>query len=153
MTNPVWSFGASLAQPMFNGGLTGAQVEAARETYQASVASYRQTVLTAIQQVDDNRLAGSQVFEVLLEIRREAGSYFEISSLGKYCPLPLAWPARRVRRRRGTILVVDRRPGDHPDRLQLIPYSEGCRRDHCLEGQIGCPKGQLYRDSFPALDS
>ena len=32
-TNPVWSFGASLAQPLFNGGLTTAQVEAARQTY------------------------------------------------------------------------------------------------------------------------
>ena len=31
-SNPVWSFGASLAQPLFNGGLTGAQVEAARES-------------------------------------------------------------------------------------------------------------------------
>ncbi len=51
--NPVWSFGASLAQPIFNGGLTGAQVEAARETYQSEVAVYRQTVLTAIQQVED----------------------------------------------------------------------------------------------------
>ena len=35
--NPVWSFGASLAQPLFNGGLTTAQVEAARQTYQADV--------------------------------------------------------------------------------------------------------------------
>ena len=52
-SNPVWSFGASLAQPLFNGGLTTAQVEAARQTYQADVAIYRQTVLTAIQQVED----------------------------------------------------------------------------------------------------
>ena len=37
-SNPVWSFGASLAQPLFNGGLTTAQVEAARQTYQADVA-------------------------------------------------------------------------------------------------------------------
>ena len=44
-SNPVWSFGASLAQPLFNGGLTTAQVEAARQTYQADVATYRQTVL------------------------------------------------------------------------------------------------------------
>ena len=51
--NPVWSFGASLAQPIFNGGLTGAQVEAARQIYEQTVASYRQTVLTAIQQVED----------------------------------------------------------------------------------------------------
>ena len=40
--NPVWSFGASLAQPLFNGGLTTAQVEAARQTYDADVATYRQ---------------------------------------------------------------------------------------------------------------
>ena len=59
-TNPVWSFGASLAQPLFNGGLTTAQVEAARQTYQADVATYRQTVLTAIQQVED-ALAGIRI--------------------------------------------------------------------------------------------
>jgi len=59
-SNPVWSFGASLAQPVFNGGLTGAQVEAARETYKSDVAAYRQTVLTAIQQVEDN-LAGIRI--------------------------------------------------------------------------------------------
>ncbi len=51
--NPVWSFGGSLAQPLLNGGLTTAQVEAAHQTYQASVATYRQTVLAAIQQVED----------------------------------------------------------------------------------------------------
>ncbi len=51
--NPVWSFGGSLAEPLFNGGLTTAQVEAARETYRASVATYRQTILAAIQQVED----------------------------------------------------------------------------------------------------
>src|SRR5579864_6091486 len=52
-SNPVWSFGASLAQPLFNGGLTTAQVEAARQAYDADVATYRQTVLTAIQEVED----------------------------------------------------------------------------------------------------
>jgi NodT family efflux transporter outer membrane factor (OMF) lipoprotein len=55
--NPVWSYGLSLAQPLFNGGLTDAQVEAARQTYTASVASYRQTVLTAFQQVEDQLVA------------------------------------------------------------------------------------------------
>src|ERR1700722_17816987 len=48
-SNPVWSFGSSLAQPLFNGGLTTAQVEAARQIYDADVATYRQTVLTSIQ--------------------------------------------------------------------------------------------------------
>jgi len=55
--NPVWSYGLSLAQTLFNGGLTDAQVELARGSYQASVASYRQTVLTAFQQVEDNLVA------------------------------------------------------------------------------------------------
>jgi NodT family efflux transporter outer membrane factor (OMF) lipoprotein len=58
--NPVWSFGASLAQPLFNGGLTGAQVEAARQTYRSDVATYRQTVLSAIQQVEDG-LSGVRI--------------------------------------------------------------------------------------------
>ena len=58
--NPIWSFGASLAQPVFNGGLTGAQVEFARQTYNSDVATYRETVLTAIQQVEDD-LAGIRI--------------------------------------------------------------------------------------------
>ena len=68
--NPVWSFGASLAQPLFNGGLTGAQVEAARQTYQSDVATYRQTVLTAIQQVEDN-LAGIRILSREAKVQAE----------------------------------------------------------------------------------
>jgi NodT family efflux transporter outer membrane factor (OMF) lipoprotein len=56
-SNPVWSIGLSVAQTVFNGGLTDAQVAAARETYEASVATYRQTVLTAFQQVEDQLVA------------------------------------------------------------------------------------------------
>ncbi len=69
-SNPVWSFGASLAQPLFNGGLTGAQVEAAREAYNAGVATYRQTVLTAIQQVEDN-LAGIRILSQEVKVQAE----------------------------------------------------------------------------------
>ncbi|MGA2045195.1 MAG: efflux transporter outer membrane subunit [Roseiarcus sp.] len=55
--NPMWSVGVSAAQTLFDGGLTAAQVEAARDTYEASVATYRQTVLTAFQQVEDQLAA------------------------------------------------------------------------------------------------
>ncbi len=55
---------------MFNGGLTGAQVEAARELYKAEVGIYRQTVLTAIQQVEDN-LSGIRI------LSREAKTWAE----------------------------------------------------------------------------
>jgi NodT family efflux transporter outer membrane factor (OMF) lipoprotein len=50
----VWALGPQLAQTVFDGGLRNAQVDAARATYDASVASYRQTVLTAFAQVEDN---------------------------------------------------------------------------------------------------
>ena len=69
-TNPVWSFGASLAQPVFNGGLTGAQVEAARQTYKSNVGTYRQTVLTAIQQVEDS-LVGIRVYSRVAKVEAE----------------------------------------------------------------------------------
>jgi NodT family efflux transporter outer membrane factor (OMF) lipoprotein len=53
----IGSIGASGTQTLFNGGLTSAQVDAARAVYWQSVANYRQTVLTAFQQVEDELAA------------------------------------------------------------------------------------------------
>jgi NodT family efflux transporter outer membrane factor (OMF) lipoprotein len=50
----AWSLGAQATQPLFDGGLRGATVDAARAAYDQRVAAYRQTVLTAFQQVEDN---------------------------------------------------------------------------------------------------
>ncbi len=52
-----WSLGASVAQNIFDAGKRHAQVEQARASYQATVANYRQTVLTSFQQVEDNLAA------------------------------------------------------------------------------------------------
>ena len=52
-SNAVWSLGGTATETLFNGGLRSAQVAAARATYDQSVAAYRQTVLTAFQQVED----------------------------------------------------------------------------------------------------
>jgi NodT family efflux transporter outer membrane factor (OMF) lipoprotein len=49
----VWSLGASASETLFAGGARTAAVEAARAVYDESVANYRQTVLTAFQQVED----------------------------------------------------------------------------------------------------
>jgi NodT family efflux transporter outer membrane factor (OMF) lipoprotein len=51
--NRVWSFGPELAETLFDGGLRKAQVSGARAAYDASVDTYRQTVLAGIQQVED----------------------------------------------------------------------------------------------------
>jgi NodT family efflux transporter outer membrane factor (OMF) lipoprotein len=53
----IGSIGAAGTQTLFNGGLTAAQIDAARATYWESVANYRQTVLTAFQQVEDELAA------------------------------------------------------------------------------------------------
>jgi NodT family efflux transporter outer membrane factor (OMF) lipoprotein len=55
--NAVWSLGAAGTQTLFDGGLRAAQVDAARAVYWQSVANYRQTVLTAFQQVEDQLAA------------------------------------------------------------------------------------------------
>jgi NodT family efflux transporter outer membrane factor (OMF) lipoprotein len=53
-SNQFWSLGATGTETLFNGGLRAADVAAARATYDASIATYRQTVLTAFQQVEDS---------------------------------------------------------------------------------------------------
>lgn len=51
--NRVWSLGAAASETLFEGGARSAAVAAARATYDQSVANYRQVVLTAFQQVED----------------------------------------------------------------------------------------------------
>lgn len=49
-----WSVGPSLAETIFDAGLRKATVQQYRATYDQTVANYRQTVLTAFQQAEDN---------------------------------------------------------------------------------------------------
>ena len=53
----VWSLGSSASETIFDAGLRRATVQQFRATYDASVANYRQTVLAAFQQVEDNLAA------------------------------------------------------------------------------------------------
>jgi NodT family efflux transporter outer membrane factor (OMF) lipoprotein len=57
-----WSIGATATQTIFDAGATSARVRQARAAYDAAVANYRQTVLTAFQQVEDN-VAALRVLE------------------------------------------------------------------------------------------
>jgi len=50
----VWAIGANLAQSIFTGGARRAQVQFSQAGYEATVASYRGTVLGAFQEVQDN---------------------------------------------------------------------------------------------------
>lgn len=53
LPNRVWSLGPELSGTLLDFGATSASVEQARAAYDASVANYRQTVLTAMQDVED----------------------------------------------------------------------------------------------------
>jgi NodT family efflux transporter outer membrane factor (OMF) lipoprotein len=67
----IWAFGAAASDTLFDGGLRGAQVDAARAVYWQSVANYRETVLTALQQVED-QLAAIRIYSQQLGVERQA---------------------------------------------------------------------------------
>jgi NodT family efflux transporter outer membrane factor (OMF) lipoprotein len=60
MSNYVWSLGADATQTLFDGGQRSAQVAAARASYDAAVAGYRGTVLSAFESIE-NDLAGLRI--------------------------------------------------------------------------------------------
>ena len=53
----LWAVGPALSQTLFDGGRRRATSEAALAGYDAAVADYRETILTAFQQVEDNLAA------------------------------------------------------------------------------------------------
>jgi NodT family efflux transporter outer membrane factor (OMF) lipoprotein len=53
----MWAVGLSMTQTLFDAGRRKATSDAARAAYDATVANYRQTTLTAFQQVEDNLAA------------------------------------------------------------------------------------------------
>ncbi len=60
--NYAWSLGASATETIFDFGERAGEVEAARAQYDAAVASYRNTVLTAFQDVE-NDLSGLRILQ------------------------------------------------------------------------------------------
>lgn len=53
LPNRVWSLGPELSGTLLDAGATSAKVDQARAGWDASVATYRQTVLSAMQEVED----------------------------------------------------------------------------------------------------
>ncbi|HEY6448858.1 MAG TPA: efflux transporter outer membrane subunit [Acidobacteriaceae bacterium] len=63
----IWSIGPSASQVIFDGGLYRAELHQYEATYNADLANYRQTTLTAFQQVEDalaaTRIDSQQILE------------------------------------------------------------------------------------------
>jgi NodT family efflux transporter outer membrane factor (OMF) lipoprotein len=79
-----WSVGPSLSETIFDAGLRRATVNEFVAAYNADVAGYRQTVLTAFQQVEDN-LAAERITSREIHQQEEA-----VQSAQKYLELALA---------------------------------------------------------------
>ncbi|WP_343592325.1 efflux transporter outer membrane subunit [Paracidovorax wautersii] len=67
----LWSLGLSAAQTVFDGGAIAARVDEARAARDARAASYRQTVLTAFQGVED-QLTTIRALQTQEPLRQEA---------------------------------------------------------------------------------
>jgi NodT family efflux transporter outer membrane factor (OMF) lipoprotein len=66
-----WSVGPQLAETLFDAGKRHAQVNMSQAAYDNTVATYRQTVLTAFQQVEDN-LAALRILAQEAEVQTRA---------------------------------------------------------------------------------
>ncbi len=81
-----WAVGPQMLETVFDAGRRRAQVESAQAAYDADVASYRQTALTAFQEVEDN-LSTLRILEQELAKQHEATVSAENSlqlSLNRY---------------------------------------------------------------------
>ena len=67
----VWSIGSTVSQTLFDGGKRKAITEQARAVYLGAIANYRQTVLTAFEEVEDN-LSTLRILTVELEQQNAA---------------------------------------------------------------------------------
>lgn len=67
----LWAIGPAISETVFDGGLRRAEIAQARAAYDATVASYRQTVLIAFQAVEDN-LAALRILQDEAQVQEEA---------------------------------------------------------------------------------
>ena len=71
LASGVWSVGPSVSQVLFDGGLYRAELHQYEATYNADVADYRQSVLTAFQQVED-ALSSTRIYSQQILRQQEA---------------------------------------------------------------------------------
>jgi NodT family efflux transporter outer membrane factor (OMF) lipoprotein len=76
-----WSIGPTLSETIYDGGLRRAEVNQFITTYNADVAGYRQTVLTAFQQVEDSLASVRILSQQILKQEQAVKSSEEVLQL------------------------------------------------------------------------
>jgi NodT family efflux transporter outer membrane factor (OMF) lipoprotein len=77
-SNNFWSVGGTVSDTLLDFGARPAQVRQARAAYDATVANYRQTVLTAFQQVEDE-LATLRILEQQIDVQEQTVKSADLS--------------------------------------------------------------------------
>jgi NodT family efflux transporter outer membrane factor (OMF) lipoprotein len=77
-SNNFWSFGGTATDTLLDFGARPAQVRQVRAAYDAAVANYRGTVLTAFQQVEDE-LAALRILEQQVEVQEQTVKSAELA--------------------------------------------------------------------------
>jgi NodT family efflux transporter outer membrane factor (OMF) lipoprotein len=70
-----WSFGPSLSLPLLNGGAKRAAVDSAHAGYDLALATYQQSVRTAVQEVEQNLVRQMSAERRTADVRRSAEGY------------------------------------------------------------------------------
>ncbi|MBN1086871.1 efflux transporter outer membrane subunit [Erwinia aphidicola] len=83
LPNRVWSLGPELSGTLLDFGATSAKVEQARAAYDADVASYRQTVLSGFEEVE-NYLVELHTFEAEMQAQQRAAASAQESARVTY---------------------------------------------------------------------
>jgi NodT family efflux transporter outer membrane factor (OMF) lipoprotein len=85
-SNNLWSLGLTAAQTLFDAGATKARVSGAEAARDQAIAAYRQTVLSAFADVE-NQLAATRTLAQQQDLRRvasEAADQVEVQMLNRY---------------------------------------------------------------------
>ncbi|MTW11353.1 efflux transporter outer membrane subunit [Pseudoduganella eburnea] len=85
-SNTLWSLGLSAAQTLFNAGATGARVDQASAARDVAVANYRQSVLDALADVENQLAAGNVLAQQqsLRETSANSATQVEQQMLNRY---------------------------------------------------------------------
>lgn len=74
-TSRTWSFGPAVDIPIFRAGANAAKIEAARARYDQSLAAYRASVFTAVQEIEDALVRIDTVMHRVGYVQRAAEKY------------------------------------------------------------------------------
>ncbi len=114
ISNTAWSLGSQLTETVFDAGLRSAQVDQARATFDQNIATYRQTVLSAFQNVEDE-LAALRILEQEAAVQEEtvkSAREAERLTLNEYKAGTVAYTA--VVTTQATALSAEGKSAHHP---------------------------------------